>query len=60
MWDPYECVAHPSPRTAVTSAALWHHLAWSQVAALIAGAARASDCAPGVRELLATIEIFGK
>ena len=49
-----------SPRTAVTSAALWHQLAWPQVAAIIADAARASDCAPGVGELLATIEIFGK
>lgn len=49
-----------SPRTAVTSAALWHRMAWPQVAAIIADAARASDCAPGVRDLLATIEIFGK
>jgi hypothetical protein len=49
-----------SPRTAITGAALWHQLAWPQVAAIIAGAARASDCAPGVRDLLATIEIFGK
>jgi hypothetical protein len=49
-----------SPRTAITSAALWHQLAWPQVAAIIADAARASDCAPGVRDLLATIEIFGK
>jgi PD-(D/E)XK nuclease superfamily len=49
-----------SPRTAIRSAALWHQLAWPQVAAIIADAARASDCAPGVRDLLATIEIFGK
>jgi hypothetical protein len=49
-----------SPRTAITSAALWHRMAWPQVAAIIADAARASDCAPGVRDLLATIEIFGK
>ncbi len=49
-----------SPRTAITSAALWHRMAWPQIAAIIADAARASDCAPGVRDLLATIEIFGK
>src|ERR1700742_3638770 len=49
-----------SPRTAITSAALWHQLAWPQVAAIIADAARASDCAPGVRDLLETIQIFGK
>jgi PD-(D/E)XK nuclease superfamily len=48
------------PYTAVTSAGLWHQLAWPQVAAVIADAARASDCAPGVLDLLATIEIFGK
>ena len=48
------------PGTAGTSAALWRRLAWSQVAAVIADAARSSDCAPGVPELLATIEIFGK
>jgi hypothetical protein len=48
------------PRTAITSAALWHRMAWLQVAAIIADAARVSDCAPGVRDLLATIEIFGK
>lgn len=48
------------PCTAVTSAGLWHQLAWSQVAAVIADAVRASDCAPGVLDLLATIEIFGK
>lgn len=48
------------PSTAVRSAGLWHQLAWSQVAAVIADAARASDCAPGVLDLLATIEIFGK
>jgi hypothetical protein len=48
------------PHTASTSAALWRRLAWSQVAAVIADAARPSDCAPGVLELLATIEIFGK
>jgi hypothetical protein len=46
--------------TAVSSAGLWHQLAWLQVAAVIADAARASDCAPGVLDLLATIEIFGK
>ena len=49
-----------SPRTAIRSAALWHQLAWPQVAAIISDAARASDCASGVRDLLATIEIFGK
>ena len=48
------------PYTAVTSAGLWHQLAWPQVAAIIADAARASDFAPGVLDLLATIEIFGK
>jgi hypothetical protein len=48
------------PYTAVTSAGLWHQLAWPQVAAVIADAARVSDCAPGVLDLLATIEIFGK
>ena len=48
------------PHTAVTSAGLWHRLAWPQVAEVIADAARASDCAPGVLDLLATIEIFGK
>lgn len=48
------------PYTAVTSAGLWHQMAWPQVAAVIADAARASDCAPGVLDLLATIEIFGK
>jgi len=48
------------PYTAVTSAGLWHQLAWPQVAAVIADAARASDCAPGVLDLLATIETFGK
>jgi PD-(D/E)XK nuclease superfamily len=48
------------PYTAVTSAGLWHQLAWPQVAAVIADAARVSDCAPGVMDLLATIEIFGK
>jgi hypothetical protein len=48
------------PGTASTSAALWRRLAWSQVAAVIADAARPSDCAPGVLELLATIEIFRK
>jgi hypothetical protein len=48
------------PYTAVTSAGLWHQLAWPQVAAVIADAARASDCAPGVLDLLATIELFGK
>jgi hypothetical protein len=49
------------PRTAITtSAARWHRLAWPQVAAIIAAAARGSDCAPGVRELLATIEVFGR
>lgn len=49
-----------SPRTAVTSAALWHQLAWPQVAAIIADASSASDCAPGAQDLLATIEIFEK
>jgi hypothetical protein len=48
------------PYTAVTSAGLWHSLAWPRVAAVIADTARASDCAPGVLDLLATIEIFGK
>ena len=48
------------PCTAVTSAGLWHRLAWPQVAAVIADAACGSDCAPGVLDLLATIEIFGK
>lgn len=48
------------PYTAVTSAGLWHQMAWPQVGAVIAAAARASDCAPGVLDLLATIEIFGK
>jgi PD-(D/E)XK nuclease superfamily len=48
------------PYTAVTSAGLWHQLAWPQVAAVIADVARASDCAPGVLDLLATIEILGK
>jgi hypothetical protein len=48
------------PYTAVTSAGRWHRLAWPQVAAVIADAARSSDCAPGVRDLLATIEIFGR
>ena len=48
------------PHTAITSAGLWHQLAWPQVAAVIADAARAPDCAPGVLDLLATIEIFGK
>lgn len=48
------------PHTAFTSAGRWHRLAWPQVAAVIADAARSSDCAPGVLDLLATIEIFGK
>jgi hypothetical protein len=48
------------PYTAVTSAGLWHQLAWPQVAAVVADAVRASDCAPGVLDLLTTIEIFGK
>jgi PD-(D/E)XK nuclease superfamily len=48
------------PYTAVTSAGLWHQLSWPQVAAVIADTARGPDCAPGVRDLLATIEIFGK
>jgi PD-(D/E)XK nuclease superfamily len=48
------------PGTASASAALWRRLAWSQVAAVIANAARRSDYSPGVLELLATIEIFGK
>jgi hypothetical protein len=48
------------PHTAVTSAGVWHRLAWLQVAAVIADAARSSDCAPGVLDLLATIEIFGR
>jgi PD-(D/E)XK nuclease superfamily len=48
------------PRTADRSAALWQCLAWAQVAVIIADAARVSDCAPGVQDLLATIEIFGK
>jgi len=48
------------PYTAVTSAGRWHQLAWPQVGAVIADAVRASECAPGVRDLLATIEIFGK
>jgi PD-(D/E)XK nuclease superfamily len=48
------------PYTAVASDGLWHQLAWPQVAAVIADAARASDCAPGVLDLLATIEIFGE
>jgi PD-(D/E)XK nuclease superfamily len=48
------------PRTAITSAALWHQMAWPQVAAIIADAAHAPDCAPGVRDLLETIGIFGK
>jgi PD-(D/E)XK nuclease superfamily len=48
------------PGTASTSRALWRRLSWSQVAAVIADAARPSDCAPGVLELLATIEISGK
>jgi hypothetical protein len=47
-----------SPRTAITSAGLWHQMAWPQVAAIIADVARASDCALGVLDLLATIEIF--
>ncbi|HEX4091903.1 MAG TPA: PD-(D/E)XK nuclease family protein [Trebonia sp.] len=48
------------PYTAVASAGRWHRLAWPQVAAVIGDAARASDCAPGVLDLLATIEIFGR
>jgi hypothetical protein len=48
------------PYTSVTSAGLWHQLAWPQVAAVIADAARVPGCAPGVLDLLATIEIFGK
>src|ERR1700761_4630860 len=48
------------PYTAVTSAGLWHQLSWPMVAAVIADTARASDCAPGVLDLLTTIEIFGK
>jgi hypothetical protein len=48
------------PRTAIRSAALWQRLAWPEVAAIIADAARAPDCAPGVRDLLATIEILGR
>jgi hypothetical protein len=48
------------PHTAVTSAGLWRRLAWPQVAAVIADVARASDCAPGVLDLVATMEIFGK
>jgi hypothetical protein len=39
---------------------MWRQMAWPQVAAIIADSARTSDCAPGVRDLLATIEIFGK
>lgn len=50
---------HP-PRTAIRSAALWQRLTWPQIAAVIADAAQAPDCAPGVRDLLATIEILGR
>jgi hypothetical protein len=48
------------PRTAVRSAALWQRLTWTQVAETIANAVAKSDCAPGARDLLATIEIFGR
>lgn len=48
------------PQTAVRSAALWQRLTWAQVGAIVAAAARTPDCAPGVRELLTTIEIFGR
>jgi hypothetical protein len=48
------------PRTAIRSAALWQRLTWTQVAAIIANAVATPDCAPGVRDLLATIEIFGR
>jgi hypothetical protein len=48
------------PGTDSTTEGRWHRLAWPQVAAVIAAAAGGSDCAPGVRDLLATIEIFGK
>jgi hypothetical protein len=51
---------HP-PRTAVRSAALWQLLTWTQMGTIIANAvADTPDCAPGVRDLLATIEIFGR
>ena len=54
------CTDGRLPYSSVTSAGLWHQLAWRQVAAVIADAARAPGFAPGVLDLLATIEIFGK
>jgi hypothetical protein len=48
------------PWTAVHSAALWQRLAWHQVSAIVRTAASAPGCAPGVLELLATIEILGR
>jgi hypothetical protein len=49
-----------SPWTAVRSAALWQRLTWHQVAGIVQTAAQTPGCAPGVLELLATIEILGR
>ncbi|MFY9652649.1 PD-(D/E)XK nuclease family protein [Trebonia sp.] len=54
---------HP-PRTAVRSVTRWRRLTWTQVGTIVAAAIQTPDqtpdCAPGVQELLTTIEIFGK
>jgi hypothetical protein len=49
-----------TPWTAIRSARLWKLLTWAEVGMIVANAARTPDCAPGARELLTTIEIFGK
>ena len=49
-----------APTTAIKSASLWQRLTWIQVAAIIAHAAQTPDCSPGARDLLTTIELFGR
>jgi PD-(D/E)XK nuclease superfamily len=49
------------PLTAIHSAGQWQLLTWSRVGTVIrASIAKTPDCAPGARELLTTIETFGK
>lgn len=49
------------PRTAVHTAGQWQPLTWTQVGSIIeAAVAQTPDCAPGARELLSTIDIFGR
>lgn len=49
------------PRTAVHTSGQWQPLTWTQVGSIIeAAVAQTPDCAPGARELLSTIDIFGR